>query len=65
MKKIGHKNTWILVGLLLFAAIINIPFCNQAFHMDDGIYLLLAKNIQRDFWFPQDRPVYFSIFSST
>ncbi len=45
--------------LSLFAVAVNIPFLNQVFHMDDGIYLLIAENIPHHPWFPQDRPVYF------
>jgi 4-amino-4-deoxy-L-arabinose transferase-like glycosyltransferase len=53
------EQTRAIVGLLFFAAAINLPFVGQAFHMDDGFYLILAKNIRSDFWFPQDRPIYF------
>ena len=51
-----------LSGLLFFAAVMNLPFVDQAFHMDDGIYLLLAKNVVRNPWFPQDVPVRFEGF---
>ena len=55
----GSKQTRVIAGLVSFAAAINLPFVSQAFHMDDGFYLILAKNIQSNFWFPQDRPIYF------
>jgi hypothetical protein len=45
--------------LALFAVFTCIPFLSQAFHMDDGIYVLLAENIKQNFWFPQDKPIFF------
>src|SRR5437867_7372096 len=48
-----------VLGLLLAVLAANIPFLNQAFHMDDGIYLLMAQNVARSPWFPQDMPTYF------
>jgi hypothetical protein len=47
--------TW----LVLFVIAADLPFVNQAFHMDDGIYLLMARNIQQKPWFPQDVPLLF------
>ena len=48
-----------IAALLLYVAAANGPFLNQAFHMDDGIYLLLARNVQRNPAFPQDTPTLF------
>lgn len=45
--------------LLLCVIGMNAPFLNQPFHMDDGIYLLMARNVYHNPWFPQDRPVLF------
>jgi hypothetical protein len=47
--------------LSLFVARIAIdaPFLNQPFHMDDGLFLLLARNVRNHVWFPQDRTVLF------
>ncbi len=39
---------------VLFSVAINIPFLGQPFHMDDAIYLLLARNVPRSPLFPQD-----------
>ncbi len=47
------------VAIALFAIAINIPFVNQAFHMDDGIFLIAAKNVSHNPLFPQDLPVLF------
>jgi 4-amino-4-deoxy-L-arabinose transferase-like glycosyltransferase len=49
----------ILAWIILFATAANLPFINQAFHMDDGIYLLIARNVRHNPWFPQDLPVFF------
>ncbi|RPJ60499.1 MAG: hypothetical protein EHM23_10235 [Acidobacteria bacterium] len=46
-------------AIALFAIAINIPFVNQAFHMDDGIFLIAAKNVSHNPLFPQDLPVLF------
>ena len=48
-----------MLVLLLCVVGVNVPFLNQAFHMDDGIYLLLAHNVDRNPWFPQDRSILF------
>ena len=47
------------IAIALFAIAINIPFVNQAFHMDDGIFLIAAKNVSHNPLFPQDVPVLF------
>ncbi len=47
------------MAIALFAIAINIPFVNQAFHMDDGIFLIAAKNVSHNPLFPQDLPVLF------
>ncbi len=46
-------------ALALLAIAINAPFLGQAFHMDDGLFLMLARNVHGNFWFPQDMPVLF------
>src|ERR1041385_1412351 len=45
--------------LVLCVLAANTVFIGEAFHMDDGIYLLLARKIATSPWFPQDFPVYF------
>jgi hypothetical protein len=55
----GWNNGKAVIGIMLFAVLVNIPFVNQAFHMDDGIYLTLAEGIQNHFWSPQEKPIYF------
>ncbi len=47
------------MAIALFAITINIPFVNQAFHVDDGIFLIAAKNVSHNPLFPQDLPVLF------
>jgi hypothetical protein len=48
-----------VLALVLVTVAINAPFFNQAFHMDDGLFLLLARNVRNHPWFPQDQPVLF------
>ena len=43
--------SWILVGLVLLTSL---PFLNQAFHIDDRIYLEIADNILERPLFPHD-----------
>src|SRR5438067_5714888 len=50
---------WELLALLTCVLAANVLFIRQAFHMDDGIYLLLAKNIGHSRWFPQHVPTHF------
>lgn len=50
---------WPLLGILTLTFAVNVPFLNQAFHMDDGIYLLLSQNVRQSPWFPEDEPAYF------
>jgi hypothetical protein len=40
--------------VVLFFMIMHTPFLGQAFHMDDAIYLILARNVSRNPAFPQD-----------
>src|SRR5438876_228755 len=55
---LGSPRSQILILVVcVFAA--NVIFIGQAFHMDDGIYLLLARNVAKSAWFPQDFPTYF------
>ncbi len=58
----GH-NRWLgipIVGwVILFAIAVNLPFVNQPYHMDDGVFLLIARNVQHNPWFPQDFPFFF------
>src|SRR3954467_318636 len=56
---IDRKGRIEIAILLLCVLAGNLPFINQAFHIDDGIYLLLARNVELSHWFPQDRPTYF------
>jgi hypothetical protein len=44
---------------LLFVIAIQLPFLDQAFHMDDGLFLRVAKNISRNPFFPQDTGILF------
>ncbi len=53
------------IAIALFAIAINIPFVNQAFHMDDGIFLMAAKNVSQNPFFPQDLSVLFEGVSIT
>ena len=39
--------------------LLQLPFLNQAFHIDDNIYLLLADNTRQQPFFPQDLCTYF------
>jgi len=48
-----------LMLLILIAVALQLPFLNQAFHMDDGLFLHLAKNISRHPFFPQDMSLMF------
>ncbi len=58
----GH-NRWlgieIVAWVILFAVVVNLPFVNQPYHMDDGVFLLIARNVQHNPWFPQDFPFLF------
>jgi 4-amino-4-deoxy-L-arabinose transferase-like glycosyltransferase len=49
----------IVAWLIPFATAANLPFVNQPYHMDDGVYLLVARNVQHNPWFPQDFPFFF------
>ena len=46
-------------ALLLCVLAANAVFIRQAYHMDDGIYLLLARKAVTSPWFPQDGSTYF------
>jgi hypothetical protein len=48
-----------MLTVILCVIAANAVFIGQAFHMDDGIYLLLARNIATSPWFPQDFSTYF------
>jgi 4-amino-4-deoxy-L-arabinose transferase-like glycosyltransferase len=48
-----------VLWLLLAVIAAGVPFLNQAFHMDDGIYLMIARNVHLKPWFPQDMPLFF------
>src|SRR5215475_8890904 len=48
-----------ILTLFLCVVAANALFIDQAYHMDDAIYLLLARNVLQSPWFPQDRPTYF------
>jgi len=48
-----------LFVMLLFSVAVNAPFVNQAFHMDDGVFLLSARQVFQNPLFPQDVPLYF------
>ncbi len=51
---------------LAFAAIaMNVPLVHQAFQLDDGLYLLLARNVRNNAWFPEDMPILFEGLSGT
>ncbi len=49
----------VVAWAILFAIASNVPFVNQPYHMDDGIYLLMARNVLHKPLFPQDVPVLF------
>ena len=44
------------IGLIALAILIELPFLNQPFHMDDTVYLHVADNIRVSPLFPQDAP---------
>ena len=48
-----------IMALILCVLAANAVFIRQAFHMDDSIYLLLARSIVKSPWFPQDSPTHF------
>ncbi len=43
-----------VLAILFFIIIIHAPFLGQAFHMDDAIYLILARNVFSNPVFPQE-----------
>jgi 4-amino-4-deoxy-L-arabinose transferase-like glycosyltransferase len=45
--------------LVLTVAACAIPFLGQAFHMDDGFYMDMARNVQKKPFFPNDTPYMF------
>lgn len=45
--------------LVLTIAACAVPFIGQPFHMDDGLYLDLARNARQNPWFPNDLPYVF------
>ncbi len=49
----------IVAWLILFAIAANLPFVNQPYHMDDGVFLLIARNVHHNPWFAQDFPFFF------
>jgi hypothetical protein len=55
-----HQRHLAALGLLFSCVLVtNLPFVRQAFHMDDGIFLLMARNVARAPFFPQDIATYF------
>ena len=50
---------WQILALVFSVLAGNVVFIKQAFHMDDSIYLLLARNVPSSPWLPQDSPTYF------
>lgn len=50
---------WQLPALLLLTLALHLPFLNQAFHMDDFLYIDLARNALVHPWFPNDMPYVF------
>jgi 4-amino-4-deoxy-L-arabinose transferase-like glycosyltransferase len=53
------------IGLMLLAILIELPFLNQPFHMDDTMYLYVADNIRIRPLFPQDAPYTFEGISAS
>ncbi|HEY2934050.1 MAG TPA: hypothetical protein VGK99_20100 [Acidobacteriota bacterium] len=54
------RNRWsCVVSLLIFSVVVQIPFLQKAFHIDDNIYLMVAENLYTHSWFPQDLHTYF------
>ena len=52
------------IGLIALAILIELPFLNQPFHMDDTVYLHVADNIRVSPLFPQDAPYTFQGISA-
>jgi hypothetical protein len=50
---------WQMPALIICVLAANAVFIGQAYHMDDSIYLLLARNAATSPWFPQDASIYF------
>lgn len=46
---------WLALAAIAFQA----PFLGQAFHIDDNLYLMVARNWENSPWFPQDLTTYF------
>src|SRR5215510_2820437 len=58
--RIGRGTSrWHLPALIVCVLAANVIFIRQAYHMDDGIYLLLARNAVNSPWSPQDVPTHF------
>jgi 4-amino-4-deoxy-L-arabinose transferase-like glycosyltransferase len=53
-----NRNTEIAL-LVLTVAACAIPFLGQPFHMDDGLYMDIARNVQKNPLFPNDTPYMF------
>jgi hypothetical protein len=54
-----------MLALIVCVLAANAVFVGQAFQMDDGIYLHLARNIAKSPLSPQDFPIYFEGLSGT
>jgi len=46
-------------GLLLVSVALQVMFLDQAFHIDDDLFLMIARNRSAHPWFPQDLSTYF------
>src|SRR5438105_15404064 len=58
--RIGARTRrWRLPVLITCVLAANAVFIGQAYHMDDSIYLLLARNTALSPWFPQDTSIHF------
>src|SRR6185503_14689005 len=56
----SHRGSRLPIVLLIVCVLAaNLPFVNQAFHIDDAIYLFIAHNVAKSSSFPQDTPTYF------
>jgi 4-amino-4-deoxy-L-arabinose transferase-like glycosyltransferase len=49
--------TWLLLAAIVLGGIL--PFADRAFHMDEHIFLLLARSAQTNWMFPSDTPLLF------
>jgi 4-amino-4-deoxy-L-arabinose transferase-like glycosyltransferase len=59
-ESLDRVKTWKCLAVLVIVALAaNLPFVGQAFHMDDSIYLLIARNISVSPLFPMDRATLF------